>query len=433
MAGKRTWLGSLPAETGLAGVLVLVCGAFSLATLTEERPEGVVAGEALAKRIARERPSSVMIVAGTGRDDLAFADAVDSGLRAAGVTVAAKVVGTPADAREALEKHHAAVTVIAASRTAGRWTLWNDLKVVSPLTPQSRVWPRFLTADNLLNVANQVAVIAILAAGMTLVLITGHVDLSVGSLIALSAVLGTLLIRRYAGAEGASTAGMVACCAIAVLACGLIGAASGFVVTRFVVPSFIITLGVMKMARGAAFKATDGESVYQLPDAFLWLGRGADLGGIPNAVVLMALLYAAVYALLTRTTFGRYVYAVGGNAEAARLAGVRVRTVVVLVFVLNGLCAGLGGTVLASQLKSGSPTFGVEYELYVIAAVVVGGTSLTGGLGNVLGTLLGAFLLAVIQNGMNLTGVESYDQQIVLGGIIVLAVLLDWVKARANR
>jgi ribose transport system permease protein len=169
-----------------------------------------------------------------------------------------------------------------------------------------------------------------------------------------------------------------------------------------------------------------------LPDGFVWLGRGADLFGIPNAVVLMALIYVVIHVLLNRTTFGRYVYAVGGNVEAARLAGVRVSAVVVLVFAINGLCAGLGGVVLASQLKSGSPTFGVEYELYVIAAVVVGGTSLAGGQGNVVGTLIGAFLLAVIQNGMNLTGVGSYDQQIVLGAIIVAAVLLDRLKTRSR-
>lgn len=429
MAGR--WIGRLPPETGIAGVLVLVGVAFSVATVTEQRPEGAAAGEALARQLTGDRPAAVAIVAGTGRDDKAFADALESGLRGAGVTITTRVVGTPADAREAVGTLPAG-TVVAASQAAGRWTLWNTLKIQAPVTPRSGTWPRFLTADNLLNVANQVAVIAILAAGMTLVLITGHVDLSVGSLIALSAVTGTLLIRRFAGAEQATALGMVACCTAAVVAGGLIGAASGIVVTRYAVPSFIITLGVMKMARGTAFRVTDGESVYQLPDSFVRLGRGADLLGIPNAVVLMALLYLAVHVLLTRTTFGRYVYAVGGNREAARLAGVRVSAVVVMVFVLNGLSAGLGGVVLASQLKSGSPTFGVEYELYVIAAVVVGGTSLTGGQGNVLGTLLGAFLLAVIQNGMNLTGVESYDQQIVLGGIIVLAVLLDRLKAKGR-
>src|SRR5262245_58744533 len=144
MAGTRTWFGSLPAETGLAGVLVLVCGAFTLATLTEQRPEGAAAGDVLAKQIARDRPSSVVIVAGTGRDDRAFADALESGLRVAGVPVVAKVVGPPADAREALEKHLSTFPVIATSRTAARWTLWKHLKDESPVTPQSRVWPRFL-------------------------------------------------------------------------------------------------------------------------------------------------------------------------------------------------------------------------------------------------------------------------------------------------
>jgi ribose transport system permease protein len=300
------------------------------------------------------------------------------------------------------------------------------------VTPTARRWPSFLKADNLLNVANQIAVIAILAAGMTLVIIAGGIDLSVGSLIALSAVLGTLLIRRYAGAESASPAGMVAWCLVAILACGLVGAASGLVVTAFAVPSFIVTLGVMMMTSGAAFLVTEGESVYQLPDSFVWLGRGADLAGVPNAVVLTGLLYVAAHLVLTRTAFGRYVYAVGGNAEAARLAGVRVSVVIVLVFAVSGLLAGLGGVVMASQLKSGSPTYGQTYELYVIAAVVVGGTSLSGGEGNVLGTLLGALLIAVIQNGMNLTGVESYTQRVVLGAIIVGAVLLDRLKRRTR-
>jgi ribose transport system permease protein len=322
--------------------------------------------------------------------------------------------------------------VIAASRTAARWSLLDDLDAKIPGIGSPRVetaaayrWPNFLKADNLLNIANQIAVVAILAAGMTLVIIAGGIDLSVGSLIALSAVLGTLLIRRYAGAEQATAAGMAACCLAAVLACGAIGAASGAVVTAFAVPPFIVTLGVMLMASGAAFLLADGGSVYELPDSFVWLGRGADLAGIPNAVVLTVILYVVVHLVLTRTAFGRYVYAVGGNPEAARLAGVRVPAVIVLVFALNGLLAGLGGVVMASQLKSGSPTYGQVYELYVIAAVVVGGTSLAGGEGNVLGTLLGALLIAVIQNGMNLTGVESYTQRVVLGAIIVGAVLLD--------
>jgi ribose transport system permease protein len=441
MGTHRTLLGRLPSEYGIAVVLVLLCGVFSIATLTEQQPEGAAAGEELARQIAGRHPAGkVVIVAGTGHADAQFADALRGGLERAGVTVLATSQGPPSAARQTLTRlasEQQTPDVIAASRTAGRWSLFDDLGAKVPGVGSPRVaapaayrWPNFLKTDNLLNVANQVAVIAILAVGMTLVIITGGIDLSVGSLIALSAVLGTLLIRRYAGAEQATAAGMVACCLAAVLACGVVGALSGVVVTQFAVPSFIVTLGTMLMASGAAFLLTQGESVYELPNAFVWLGRGADLAGVPNAVVLMALLYAAAHVVLTRTAFGRYVYAVGGNAEAARLAGVRVSAVVVLVFALNGLLAGLGGVVMASQLKSGSPTYGQVYELYVIAAVVVGGTSLAGGEGNVLGTLLGAFLIGVIQNGMNLTGVESYTQKVVLGAIIVAAVLLDRLKRR---
>jgi ribose transport system permease protein len=440
MGANRTLLGRLPSEYGIATVLLLLCGVFSVATLAVQQPEGAAAGEELARQLAGRHPATVVIVAGTGHADAQFADALRAGLEQAGVAVPATSQGPPSAARKTLTRLASdgqPPDVIAVSRTAGRWSLFDDLGAKVPgigspevAAPAAYRWPNFLKTRNLLNVANQVAVIAILAAGMTLVIIAGGIDLSVGSLIALSAVTGTLLIRRYAGAEQATAAGMVACCAAAVLACGVVGGLSGLVVTRFAVPSFIITLGVMQMARGAAFRLTEGESVYELPNSFTWLGRGADLAGVPNAVVLMAVLYAAAHLVLTRTAFGRYVYAVGGNAEAARLAGVRVSAVVVLVFAVSGLLAGLGGVVMASQLKSGSPTFGFEYELYVIAAVVVGGTSLSGGEGNVIGTLLGAFLIAVINNGMNLTGVGSYDQRIVLGAIIIAAVLIDRLKRR---
>ena len=441
MGFNRTLLGRLPSEYGIALALLVLCGVFSAATWSEQQPEGAAAGEELARQIASSHPTGkVVIVTGTGHADVQFADALRTSLERSGMTVLATCQGPPSVARTALARlasERVTPDVIAVSRTAGRWSLFDDLESKVPgigspqlVAPVAYRWPNFLKADNLLNVANQVAVIAILAAGMTLVIIAGGIDLSVGSLIALSAVLGTLLIRRYAGAEQASAAGMVACCAAAVLACGVVGGLSGVVVTRFAVPSFIVTLGVMLMASGTAFLLTGGESVYELPNSFVRLGRGADLAGVPNAVVLMAVLYALTHLVLTRTAFGRYVYAVGGNAEAARLAGVRVSAVVVLVFALSGLLAGLGGVVIASQLKSGSPTYGQMYELYVIAAVVVGGTSLSGGEGNVVGTLLGAFLIAVIQNGMNLTGVESYTQKVVLGAIIVAAVLLDRLKRR---
>ena len=208
-----------------------------------------------------------------------------------------------------------------------------------------------------------------------------------------------------------------------------VGGFSGVMITRFRLPPFIATLGMMQVASGLAYIISKGRPIYEVPDSFVWLGRGALPGlGVPYAVVLMVVLYGAAHVVMSRTTFGRYVYAVGGNAEAARLSGVRVGAVLVAVYVLSGAMAGLGGVVLASQLKGGAPTYGLLYELYVIACVVVGGTSLAGGQGRMMGTLIGAFIIAVLQNGMNLTDVGSYAQKVVLGFVILGAVLLDQLR-----
>ena len=212
--------------------------------------------------------------------------------------------------------------------------------------------------------------------------------------------------------------------------CALIGAFSGLMVTLFKVPPFIATLGVMQVASGLAYIIAKGSSIYEIPDSFVWLGRGVGMFSVPNAVILMVVIYALAHVVMSRTTLGRYIYAVGGNIEAARLSGVRVGLILMFVYTVSGAMAGLGGIVTASQLKSASPTYGLMYELYVIAAVVVGGTSLAGGEGKILGTLIGAFIIAVIQNGMNLTGVESYTQKVVLGLVILGAVLLDMMKKR---
>lgn len=269
-----------------------------------------------------------------------------------------------------------------------------------------------------------------MAIGMTAVIISGGIDLSVGSLAALSSVVATRLVRDHLGGVDASAGGMVLACALAIGACGLVGWGTGAVITLFQVPPFIVTLATMLVAGGLASILSGGESIHQVPESFVRLGRGADVAGIPNAVLLTVLLYVAAHVVLSRTRLGRHLYAVGGNAEAARLAGVPVRRVVRVAYVASGLLAGLGGVVLASQLRSGSPTYGAMYELYVIAAVVVGGTSLGGGEGRVIGTLVGALVIAVIQNGMNLAGIESYTQKIVLGLVILGAVLLDRLRRR---
>jgi ribose transport system permease protein len=174
---------------------------------------------------------------------------------------------------------------------------------------------------------------------------------------------------------------------------------------------------------------TGGFSIDQVPDSFVWLAQGR-LWGIPNTVILLAVVYSIAHVFMSHTRYGRYIYAVGGNAEAARLTGVPVGTVIVLVYTVSGLAAGLGGCLQASLVRAAAPNMANMYELYVIAAVVVGGTSLSGGSGRMFGTLIGAFIIAVIQNGMNLLGIKSYAQMFTLGAVIVLAVLLD--KARQN-
>jgi ribose transport system permease protein len=429
---------------GMVLVLLLLGGYYSFATYAEQDPRGAAGGEQLAQEIVRRMGpgAKILIVTRDTQEDAAFADTLQQRLGEAGLTVVAVVKGQPTDARAALQQladAGAKLDLIAAQRTTADWTVLQNTGMLFPglgkvpiLTPQSYYWPNFLKTDNLLNIANQIVVIAILAIGMTLVIITGGIDLSVGSLIALSAVVATWLIREWAGAETASAAGMLGCCLGGVAVCGLLGLFTGGMVTVFRIPPFIVTLSMMLVASGLASMIAENQSIYQMPDTFVWLGRGADLLGIPNAVLLMILLYVLAHVLMTRMTLGRYIYAVGGNAEAARLSGVPIAGVLLFVYALCGALAGLGGIIMASQLKSGSPTYGQMYELYVIAAVVVGGTSLAGGEGRVLGTLIGSFIIAVIQNGMNLTGVESNRQKVVLGLVILGAVLVDTVKKRGG-
>ncbi len=293
-------------------------------------------------------------------------------------------------------------------------------------TAESYRWPVFLKAENLLNVGSQVVVIALLAAGMTLVIVTGGIDLSVGSLVALSAVVTALTIRA-AGGVGAGPGGMALGAAAGIGAGAAAGLVSGLFVTALRLPPFIATLGMMQVASGGAYLLACGQSSYDIPDGFVWLGRGSTLG-VPNAIVLMLVVYLVGHLVMAHTVIGRYLYAVGGNAEVARLSGVRVPLVLLFAYVVSGTLSGVGGVVVASQLKAGGPNYGQMYELYAIAAVVVGGTSLAGGSGRILGTLIGVLIIAVIQNGMNLTGVESYLQKVVLGLVVLAAVAIDMAR-----
>lgn len=438
--GFRTQLGRWLADYGMVLVLLALGLYYALATMTLHQPVGGEAARQVAARVAADRPGAVLLVARSTDGGEEFLAALASELGRRGVTVARRVAGEPRDARVALEDLAAAgtpLTHIGTTTDCAAWTLLANVATRFPtlgtprlVVPESYRWPTFLTRQNLLNVANQITVVAILAAGMTLVIITGGIDLSVGSLIALSAVLVTVLIRDLGGGPAATT-GVLVVCSLAGLGVGAaVGLFSGAMVAGFRVPPFIVTLAVMQVASGLAFILARGGSVYEVPEAFTWLGRGTGPGGIPIAVLLVLALYAGTHVLMSRTVLGRRLYAVGGNAEAARLSGVNVAAILVFAYAFSGAMAGLGGVVQASQLKSGAPTYGQMYELYAIAAVVVGGTSLSGGEGRVLGTLIGAFIIAVIQNGMNLTGVESYRQKVVLGAVILGAVLLDLLKKR---
>ncbi len=428
-------------EYSMLIVLAGLCALFSALSYSEQKPVGPAAADQLAKTILAGGGAPRVLVVGRGDgDDVEFVERLSEVLETGGATVAERVKGEPRDARQALRgiaESGRKLDFIAGSSATSAWLAFDGLEQDFPslgspriLRPRPYMWPNFLKADNLLNIANQISIIAIVAIGMTFVIITGGIDLSVGSLIAFSAVLATWMIREWGGAVNASAFAMVAFCILAVAAGGLVGAATGGSVTLFGMPPFIVTLAMMLIWRGVAYIVADGQSIYQTPDSFVWLGRGTTLFGIPNAVVLMLCLYGVAHVIMSRTALGRHVYATGGNREAARLSGVPVRRVLLFVYIVSGALAGLGGVIMASQLKSGSPTYGPMYELYVIAAVVIGGTSIFGGEGKMLGTLIGAFVIAVIQNGLNLLGVEPYTQTVVLGAIIFGAVMFDTLKKR---
>lgn len=425
-------------EYGMLVVLVLLCLLFSLLTIREQHPSGNEAADVLFRQLSvpDNRQRAIVIAARADSQDSLFTSTLRAQLIGEGFTGVEVVQGDPQFLRETLARcadsssriDIVAVTQACAPIVQTIIAQLPALRSAEVVIPQSSRWPTFLLADNLRNVANQITVIAIIAIGMTLVIITAGIDLSVGSLIALSAVVAAGLIGKLGG-ESASTGMMLLGSVGGILVCGATGAFSGLMITRFRIPPFIATLAMMQVAAGVAYIISQGKPIYQIPDGFILLGRGTDPWlHVPYAVTLMFVLYAAAHVVMSQTTMGRYIYAVGGNSEAARLAGIRVRWVIFAVYTVCGLLAGLGGVIMASQLKSGAPTYGLSYELYVIAAVVVGGTSLSGGEGRILGTLIGAFVIGVVQNGMNLTDVETYTQKVVLGVIILGAVLLDRLK-----
>ncbi|TVR85510.1 MAG: ribose ABC transporter permease [Trueperaceae bacterium] len=275
---------------------------------------------------------------------------------------------------------------------------------------------RFLTQSNIINVLRQISINAIIAAGMTVVIIGRGIDLSVGSLLALTGVVGASL------AVGGLPAGVAIAAALGLgLAMGVFNGA--FVAYAGIAP-FIVTLAGLTIFRGMALAFTDGRPVSGLPPAFMTIGYGSFLG-LPVPIWIMLGFLVVTHVILRYTALGRAVYAIGGNEEAARLSGIPVRRVVLFTFAYSGLAAAIASMVLTGRLNSAQPSAGVMFELDAIAAVVVGGTSLFGGKGGVFGTLIGALIIGVINNGMNLLNVPSFYQQIVKGGVILTALLIE--------
>ena len=279
---------------------------------------------------------------------------------------------------------------------------------------------RFMTGSNIFNVLRQTSINAIIAVGMTFVILTGGIDLSVGSIFAYSGAVAAFLV-------GSGYSPIIAVPAALAVGCA-IGVTNGFIITRGRLQPFIVTLATMTIFRGATLVFTDGKPIsagYEAnAEMFAAIGNGYTLG-VPNPILIMIFVVSLAYFILRHTTIGRYVYAIGGNEDATKLSGVNVHRVKYFVYGISGLLAALAGVIITARLSSAQPTAGSGYELDAIAAVVLGGTSLAGGIGSVLGTIVGALIIGILNNALNLLNVSSYYQLLAKGLVILIAVLLD--------
>lgn len=274
----------------------------------------------------------------------------------------------------------------------------------------------FLTEDNLAALIRQTAVFNILALGMTLIIISSGIDLSVGSILAVAAVGGAMSM--------VSGLPVIPGIVVGILIGGLLGLGNGLLITRLKLSPFIVTLGTMGILRGAALLISDGMPIHNVPKEFSWLGEGFLLG-LPVSLYLVAICAAVVHVILDRTRLGRYDFAIGSNVEAAIYAGIPVNFHLTMIYGISGLLAGLAGMIEASRLASAQPTAGQGYELQAIAAVVIGGGSLRGGEGSVVGTLIGGMIMGLLANGSDLLGIQPYWQQVLIGAAIILTVAVD--------
>lgn len=281
--------------------------------------------------------------------------------------------------------------------------------------------PHFLTSTNLSSVVRQTAVINIMALGMTLIIIGGGIDLSVGSILAMGGLFGSMAMEKGVPIVPAVFVGI-----FTGLVCGFL---NGLMTTRLRINPFIVTLGTLGIYRGLALMISNGLPVHNLPPAFSYLGEGA-IYGIPFVWFLLVLCAVAVHIVLEHTKHGRFVFAIGSNPDAALYAGIPTSFHTVAVYTIGGALTGLAGMIEASRLMTGQPTAGQGYELQAIAAVVIGGGSLRGGEGTVIGTLVGAFIMGLLANGSDLLGISPYLQQAIIGAVIILAVAVDELRKR---
>ncbi|MDQ6676972.1 MAG: ABC transporter permease [Acidobacteriota bacterium] len=281
--------------------------------------------------------------------------------------------------------------------------------------------PHFLTATNLSSVVRQTVVINIMALGMTIIIISGGIDLSVGSILGLGGLAGTMAMERGAPILAGVFIGI-----FAGLVCGWL---NGFLITRLKIAPFIVTLGTLGIYRGVALIISNGLPVHKIPPGFSVLGEGS-IAGIPYVLILLIVCALAVHVLLEHTRLGRYAFAIGSSPAAAVYAGIPVAFHITAVYAIGGMLTGLAGMIEASRLMTGQPTAGQGYELQAIAAVVNGGGSLRGGEGSVVGTLIGAFIMGLLSNGSDLLGISNYVQQVVIGAVIILAVAVDELRKR---
>lgn len=283
--------------------------------------------------------------------------------------------------------------------------------------------PFFFNTENIMTIALQTSVIGIMAIGVTYVIITSGIDLSLGSVVAFSGVV--------VGLCATYSMPLIVCVVAGMLAGGLCGCINGFLVTRATIPPFIATLGLMMSVRGINMVMTDGRAIYfsDYP-MFKMLAQGRLFDVLPYPVFYLLIIALVAAWILKKTVIGRYVYAVGSNEVAAHLSGIKVQRVKIFVYAFCGLLTGIAGVILASRLNSGQPTVGVGYELEAIAAVVIGGTSLMGGVGTIGGTIIGAFIMSVLKNGLNLMGVSQFWQMVAMGIVVIAAVYLDTLRKK---